>query len=152
VVTLYATKVFPHYGVLQKIISDRDRQFTVDFACAVCAQLNVHQNISTVYHPQMDGQSEHANACMEQYLWIYRSMEQDNWVHLLPLAQYVHNSWTNVSTGYTPFELLIGHMPTIMIMHETTNVPEVARRKEWLEHVWQCAQVAIKAAQNVLVT
>jgi hypothetical protein len=95
---------------------------------------------------------EHANACMEQYLWIYGNTEQDNWVHLLPLAQYVHNSWTNVSTGYTPFELLIRHMPTIMVMHETTNVPEVACCKEWLEHARQHTQVAIKAAQNVLVT
>jgi Integrase zinc binding domain len=32
VATLYATKVFPHYGVLWKIISDRDPRFTVDFA------------------------------------------------------------------------------------------------------------------------
>jgi hypothetical protein len=54
--------------------------------------------------------------------------------------------------GYTPFELLIGHMPTITVMHKTTNVPEIAHRKEWLEHAWQRTQVAIKATQNVLVT
>jgi hypothetical protein len=90
-------------------------------------QLNIWQNISTAYHPQMDSQSERANACMEQYLHIYGNMEQDDWVHLLPLAQYVHNSWTNASMGYTPFELLIGHTPMIMVIHKTTNVPEVAR-------------------------
>jgi hypothetical protein len=152
VATLYATRVFPHYGVPRKIISDRDPRFTVDFARAVCAQLNICQNISTAYHPQTDGQSECANACMEQYLWIYGNAEQDDWVHLLPLAQYVHNSWTNASTGYTPFELLIGHTPTTTIGHIETNVPEVARCKEWLEHARQHAQAAIKAAQNVLVT
>jgi hypothetical protein len=89
---------------------------------------------------------------MEQYLHIYRNVEQDNWVHLLPLAQYMHNSWTNASMGYTPFKLLIGHTPTITVTHETTNVPEIACRKEWLEHTQQCAQAAIKATQNVLVT
>jgi hypothetical protein len=104
------------------------------------------------YHPQTDGQSERANACMEQYLHIYGNVEQDDWVHLLLLAQYVHNSWTNTSTGYTPFELLIGHMPTITVTHIKTNVPEVACHKEWLEHVQQHAQAAIKAMQNVLVT
>jgi hypothetical protein len=36
VVTLYAKKVFPHYGVPWKIISDRDPRFTADFAKAVC--------------------------------------------------------------------------------------------------------------------
>jgi hypothetical protein len=58
VAILYVEKVFPHYGVLQKIISDRDPRFTTDFVKAVCGQLKIHQNISTAYHPQMDGQSE----------------------------------------------------------------------------------------------
>jgi hypothetical protein len=62
VAILYVQQVFPHYGVLRKIISDRDPRFTVAFACTVCAQLNIKQNISTAYHPQTDGQSEQANA------------------------------------------------------------------------------------------
>jgi Chromo (CHRromatin Organisation MOdifier) domain len=152
VATLYAEKVFPHYGVPRKIISDRDLRFTADFAKAVCGQLKIHQNISTVYHPQTDGQSERANARLEQYIRIYGNAEQDNWVNLLPLAQYVHNSWTNASTGYAPFELLIGHVPQINVTHEETNVPEVARRKVWLEHARQRVQAVIKAAQNMLVT
>jgi RNase H-like domain found in reverse transcriptase/Reverse transcriptase (RNA-dependent DNA polymerase)/Integrase zinc binding domain len=152
VATLYAEKVFPHYGVPRKIILDQDPRFTADFAKAVCGQLKIHQNVSTAYHPQTDGQSERANAWLEQYIRIYRNAEQDNWVHLLPLAQYVHNSWTNASTGYAPFELLIGHVPQINVTHEETNVPEVARRKVWLEHARQQAQAAIKAAQNMLIT
>jgi hypothetical protein len=87
VATIYVTRVFLHYGVPQKIISDRDLRFTMDFAHMICMQLNIHQNISTAYHPQTDGQLECTNACMEQYLHIYRNTEQDNWVHLLPLAQ-----------------------------------------------------------------
>jgi Chromo (CHRromatin Organisation MOdifier) domain len=63
----------------------------------------------------------------------------------------VHNSWTNASTGYAPFELLIGHVPQINVMHEETNIPEVARCKEWLEHARQRVQATIKAAQNMLV-
>jgi hypothetical protein len=62
VATLYAQQVFPHYGVPKKIISNRDPHFTAAFARAVCAQLNIKQNISTAYHPQTDGQSERANA------------------------------------------------------------------------------------------
>jgi Integrase zinc binding domain len=92
VVTLYTTKVFPHYSVPQKIISDRDLRFTADFMCTICMQLSICQNISTAYHPQMDGQLERANVHIEQYLCIYRNMEQDDWVHLLLLTQYVHNS------------------------------------------------------------
>jgi transposase InsO family protein len=116
VAALYAQQVFPHYGVPKKIISDRDPRFTAAFAHAVCAQLNIKQNISTAYHPQTDGQSEHANVRVKQYLCIYGNTEQDDWANLLPLAQYVHNSWINASMGYTPFELLIGHTPTINVI------------------------------------
>jgi Integrase zinc binding domain len=62
VAVIYAQQVFPHYGVPQKIISDRDPHFTMTFARAVYAQLNIRQNISMAYHPQTDGQSEWANA------------------------------------------------------------------------------------------
>jgi RNase H-like domain found in reverse transcriptase/Integrase zinc binding domain len=143
VAALYAQQVFPHYGVLKKIISDRDPCFTAAFARAVCAQLNIKQNISTAYHPQMDRQSEHANAQVKQYLHIYSNAEQDDWANLLPLTQYVHNSWINTSTGYTPFDLLIGHTPTLNMSSDTTNVPEVNRQKEWLGQARQRAQAAI---------
>ena len=127
VAAIYAKQVFPHYGTPRKIISDRDPRFTAKFARAICAQLNIKQNISTAYHPQTDGQSERANARLEQYLRIYGNAEQDDWVALLPMAQYVHNSWINTSTGYTPFDLLIGHTPTMNVSTDVTNVPEVAR-------------------------
>jgi hypothetical protein len=61
VAVIYVQQVFPHYGVPKKIILDRDPCFTVAFAKAVCAQLNVKQNISTVYHLQTDRQLERAN-------------------------------------------------------------------------------------------
>jgi hypothetical protein len=70
---------------------------------------------------------------VEQYLCIYSNVEQNDWANLLPLAQYVHNSWINTSMGYTPFDLLIGHTPTLNMSSDTTNMPEVNHRKEWLE-------------------
>jgi Integrase zinc binding domain len=147
VAMIYAQQVFPHYGIPRKIISDRDPCFTANFVRAVCAQLNIKQNISTAYHLQTDGQSEWANAQLEQYLRIYGNAEQDDWVTLLPMAQYVHNLWINTSTGYTPFDLLIGHTPMMNVSTDVTNVPEVSQRKEWLEQARQRAQAAIRNAQ-----
>jgi Integrase zinc binding domain len=143
VAAIYARQVFPHYGVPQKIISNQDPRFTAIFAQAVCTQLNIKQNISTAYHLQTDGQLERANTWVEQYLCIYGNAEQDDWVTLLPMAQYMHNSWINTSMGYTPFDLLIGHTPTVNVSTDVTNVPEVAQRREWLEQAWQRAQAAI---------
>jgi hypothetical protein len=77
-------------------------------------------------------------------------VEQNDWVNLLPLAQYMHNSWINTSMGYTPFDLLIGHMPTMHVLYDTMNMPEVQRRKEWLKQARRQVQVAIKAAQQLV--
>jgi len=68
VAQLYATHVFPHYGIPQKIISDRDTRFTSNFSKELSWILGIKQNISTAYHPQMDGQSERTNQSLEQYL------------------------------------------------------------------------------------
>jgi hypothetical protein len=61
--------------------------------------------------------------------------ERNNWALLLPLVQYVHNSWENAMTGYTPFELLISHTPGVHASREVMAVPEVEKRQEWLEHI-----------------
>ena len=91
----------------------------------------------------MDGQSEWANQQVEQYLQIYRNEKKNDWANLLPLAQFVHNSWRNESTGATPFNLLIGHTPTIQVQSNEMSIPELTRQKEWLEQGRLCAQAAL---------
>jgi Integrase zinc binding domain len=77
---LYTKHVFPYYGVLQKIISNRDPHFTSALAKELCHLLNIKQSISTAYHPQMDGQSECLNQWLEQYVRIYTNYQQMDWI------------------------------------------------------------------------
>jgi hypothetical protein len=71
-VTLYAKHVFAKFGLPTKVISDRDLRFTLRFTQELCKMLRINQNISTAYHPRTDGQSEHSNQWLEQYLcfWV----------------------------------------------------------------------------------
>ena len=50
--------VYPDWGMPQDIVSDRDAKFTSKAWEDFCETLNIHQSMSTVYHPQTDGQSE----------------------------------------------------------------------------------------------
>jgi hypothetical protein len=131
VASLYAKRVFPFYSVPRKVISDQDPQFTAQFAKELCGALKIDQNLSMAYHLQTDGQSERANQRVEQYLQIYGNEEQNDWADLLLLAQFTHNAWPNESTGQTPFNLLIGHMPTLVITEKDTTIPEITKQKEW---------------------
>jgi Integrase zinc binding domain len=122
---LYTKHVFPYYGAPKRIISDRDPHFTAELAKELCCLLDIKQNISTAYHPQTDGQSECSNQWLEQYVWIYTNYQQTDWTAWLPLAQYVHNSWTSSTTKKTPFNLLIGYMLRLHVSISQSHIPEV---------------------------
>jgi transposase InsO family protein len=100
---LYATYVLPHYGLPTRIISDRDPRFMATIIQELFHILSITHNHSTAYHPQMDGQSERANQKLEQYIQIFTDYYQKNWRWLLPLAQYMLNSWPNATTKKAPF-------------------------------------------------
>ena len=65
---IFVTQVFKRFRLPSKIISDCDPRFTSKFTKEVCRILGITQNISTAYHPRMDGQSEHNNQWVETYL------------------------------------------------------------------------------------
>ena len=151
VVKLYATHVFPHYGIPKKIISDRDPRFTSAFAKELCNLLGVHQNISTAYHPQTDGQSERTNQSLEQYLRLYCGNNQKDWANWLPIAQYTRNSWPHSTTKKTPYDLLIGYTPQAHQPSRTPHLPDIETRLSRITEARSAAQEAMRKVQNLLV-
>ena len=72
-------------------------------------------------------------------------------MNLLPLTQFVHNSWKNESIGATPFNLLIRHTPTVQLQMSEVSIPKLTRQKEWLERGQLCTQAALRHSQQLLV-
>jgi hypothetical protein len=152
VAILYTNHVVPHYGVPSKIISDRDVRFTSKFTTELCRLLDIHQNISTAYHPQTDRASERTNQTLEQYLRIFCGTQQDNWHEWLPLAQYTKNSWPSATTKKTPFDLLIGYTPHIHQPTRKTTVPSLEKRLSDISEARSATQEAQRKAQDSWVT
>jgi hypothetical protein len=88
VAKMYQDHLFKHYGLPRKFISNRKPQFVSKFMMELCKLLGIDQNPCTVFHPQTDGQTEHINQELEQYLRIFVNHRQDNWAEWLPLAQF----------------------------------------------------------------
>jgi hypothetical protein len=124
---LYANHVFLHYGIPLKVISDCDPRLDSTFTTHLCRLLGIKQNISTVYHPQTDGQSKHTNQSLETYLQLYCDSQQHEWSKLLPLAQYVRNFWPNATTKQAPFNTLIGYTPAA---HQPTRTTDLLTLQE----------------------
>ena len=92
-----------HQGLPKTIISDQDKLFTLKFWNTWTRQLSIDTRISTAYYPQTDRQTEQTNQTMEQYLQHYINHQQDDWVELLPIAQFAYNNQQHSMTETTLF-------------------------------------------------
>src|SRR5712672_693497 len=152
VAKLYATYVFPHYGLPRKVISDRDPRFASNFSREICSLLGIKQNISMAYHPQTDGQSKRMNQSLEQYLRLYCGSHQKDWAAWLLLAQYTRNSWPNASTKKTPYELILGYTPLAhQPIRDTATIPDIDTRIKLINNAREQAQEALKQTQETMI-
>jgi transposase InsO family protein len=70
---LYLREVWKHHGTPRVVLSDRGSQFTAGFMRELYKLLGIKLEISTAYHPQTDGQTEHVNQELEGYLCMFTS-------------------------------------------------------------------------------
>ena len=61
--------------------------------------LDMKLHFTSNYHPEGDGQTEHTNQTLEQYLQIYCNYQHSNWSDLLPLTEFAYNNAPNVTTS-----------------------------------------------------
>ena len=86
---LFLLHVFFKHGVPAHVTSDRGTEFMSHFFQSLRKALDMYLHFTSGYHPEGDGQTEHANQTLEQYLQSYCNYQQDNWSELLPLAEFV---------------------------------------------------------------
>lgn len=99
VANLWIDCVYRHHGIPEHVISDRSTQFVSDFWDSFLKQLGIKPTLSTAYHPETDAQTERINSILNQSLCVYCNFLQDNWVQLLPLAEFAYNNSIHSATG-----------------------------------------------------
>ena len=131
--SLFVQGVVRLHGLPLEVISDRGTQFTSHFWKRFLELLGIKRCLSSAYHPQSDGQSERANQVLQQYLRCFVSYHQDDWVSLLPLAEFSFNNTLNASTGFTPFFLNSGFHPRFEYL--TPSEEQVPSAEDRLETI-----------------
>ncbi|GKD50484.1 putative reverse transcriptase domain-containing protein [Tanacetum coccineum] len=105
---LYLNEIVARHGVPISIISDHDSRLTSRFWQSMQEALGTRLDMSTTYHPQTDGQSEHTIQTLEDML---RACVLDFGgsldVHLL-LVEFSYNNSYHSSVRCAPFEALYG--------------------------------------------
>jgi hypothetical protein len=87
---LFVQHVWILHGLPRRVVSDRGPQFVAEFTRELYRMLGIKVAATTAYHPQGDGQTEHVNQELEQYLRLFINQRQDDWADLLPLARDYH--------------------------------------------------------------
>jgi len=136
------------FGFPKRIILDCDPQFTSAFVKEMCKALGIQQNLSTAFHPCTDGQTEHMNTWIEQYLQPWTSEKPSAWSQLLPVTKFTHNSWKHDVAHRTPHELLIGMKPQVILKHLESPTPAAKTCLCLLDEARQSTQKLLQHIQN----
>ncbi|GJT99092.1 reverse transcriptase domain-containing protein [Tanacetum coccineum] len=105
---IYVDEIVARHGVPVSIISDRDGRFTSRCWQTVQKALGTRLDMSTAYHPQMDGQSERTIQTLEDMLRACVIDFGGSWDVHLPLAEFSYNNSYHSSIRCAPFEALYG--------------------------------------------
>lgn len=70
--------------------------------------------MSTSFHPQTDGQTERANRNVEQVFRATIRSDQQDWIDKVDMTEFAINASISSTTGYAPFELNGGYMPSMI--------------------------------------
>jgi hypothetical protein len=105
---LYVDEVVRLHGVPVSIVSNRDPRFTSQLWPSVQQALRTKLNLSTVFHPQTDGQSERTIQILEDLIRACILEFEGNWEDHLPLVEFTYNNSYQATIGMAPYEALYG--------------------------------------------
>ena len=75
---LFVLHVFSKHGVPSHITSNRGLESISHFFQSLGKALDMKLHFTSRYHPEGNGQTEHTNQTLEQYLCVYCNYQQDN--------------------------------------------------------------------------
>nr|GEY82307.1 putative reverse transcriptase domain-containing protein [Tanacetum cinerariifolium] len=105
---LYLKEVVCLHGVPISIILDRNSKFTSRFWQSLQEALGTQLDMSTAYHPKMDGQSERTIQTLEDMLRVCVIDFGGTWDRHLPLVKFSYNNSYHASIKAASFEALYG--------------------------------------------
>ena len=99
---------YPVIWTVVSIVSDRDPRFTTNFWKSFQRSMGTQLMMSTIFHPQTNGQSERTIQVLEDMLRACFLVLKGSWEKHLPLVEFAYNNSYQASIQMTPYEALYG--------------------------------------------
>ena len=100
---MFRDNIWKLHELPESVISDRSPQFVADLTKQLNKILGIEMRLSTVFHPQKDGQMEQMNQELEQYLQFFTEHRQRDWPEWLAMAEFAVNNKVYMATKVLPF-------------------------------------------------
>ena len=99
------------HGLPKTIVSDKDMISISHFWKELFQLQKVQLHLSTTYHPQLDGQIEFVNTCLENYLMCMCNDNPKQWYFWLAFAKYSYNTNFHLAIRSTTYEvIMVSHL------------------------------------------
>jgi len=105
--------------------------------------------MSTAFHPQTDGPTERLNQTIEAYLWAFVGKEQNDWIRLLPMAEFTYNNSVTTGNGISPFYANYGFHPRTLDPLDQAEEPVNPASTDyghWMTAVHEAARKGLETA------
>jgi len=146
---IFTREVWKYHGLPADIVSDRDSRFTSAVWKEFLRLSGIRSRMSTAFHPQTDGQTERLNQTIEAYLRSFVNYEQDDWVNLLPMAEFANNNSVTTATGLSPFYANYGFHPTAANPSATGPLNPASKVfAHWMRSVQEEVTKSLEATQE----
>jgi len=152
-VLIFVRQVWRLHVLPKRVVSDRDTVFKSSFWSEVMRLWEVELDKSLAYHAETVGLTERVNQILEHYLRTYCMWDQDDWVNLLPFAEFWHNNTVHAATKQTPFFAAYHQHPENNFKNPRDNAtesnnPEAVKTVEDLDAMWKAMRENMQAAKT----
>jgi transposase InsO family protein len=150
-------EIIPRYGIPKTLGSDNSPAFISNVLQGLARAVGANWKLHCEYNPQNSGQVERMNRTLKETLSKLAIETGGDWVALLPYAIFrVRNS--PYVHGLTPFEILYGALPPIVVQTLPDQDPSMAPNyltslkalQEVQQEIWPlvCSLYETKDASN----
>jgi len=147
----FLKEVWKLHGLQSEIILDMDAKFAGEFWESLCKKLGVKRTMSTAYHPQTDRQTERVNQVLGGYLRVFINYDENDWYHLLPLAEYAYNNSVTTAHDMTPFFANYGYHPqTEWLKEREAQNPGANLYAHWMQTIHQQARQSLEKTREAM--
>ena len=156
---IFMRKIIKFHDIFASVITDQNTIFTLKFYFILIYCLKIKHKLLTIFHFQIDDQTKKLNVFMKQYFRVYVNFEQNDWITLLFITEFVYNNSINASIDCSSFEINLNFFSRmsfekffdfrVKLMLVKQHVVHLSKLIEMLQKILNHAQIKQKKYVDV---